>query len=148
LTTPALLGPPDFNGYCQATGQGTVRLIANNAYGWRCTGGGDDDAQAVCAWTYHTDQITNRVADFNNPNSWQCWRANHRLGPIDFSAYCASTSRGTSVYTGTGTAYGWFCAANGDGIDTQDACSRGYGSSPPISRFQNFYDKNSWECWG
>jgi hypothetical protein len=56
---PTLFGAPDFAGYCQATGQGGVRLNANNAYGWQCTAASSlgDDATAVCAWTFHTDRV-------------------------------------------------------------------------------------------
>jgi hypothetical protein len=146
--TVALLGAPDFDGYCQATGQGRVQLVAANAYGWHCSAdnGLGDDAQAVCAWTYRTSGVTNRVADFHDPNTWQCWRARHRLGPINFNAYCVDT--GHPGARGGADAYGWYCLNDSRGIDTQDACRRLYGSTVPISRFQNFYDKNSWECWG
>lgn len=71
------LGMPDFNGYCSATGQGTARLVSQNAYGWRCSAdnGTGDDANAVCAWTYRysSSRVTNRFQDFYDPNSWQCW---------------------------------------------------------------------------
>jgi hypothetical protein len=140
---------PDFDGYCRATGQGGVKLVASNAYGWHCAAdnGTGDDAQAVCAWTYG-GSVTNRVADFNNPRSWQCWRASHRLGPINFTRYCIDSGHSGSRYVDGGNAYGWYCTGDSAGIDTQDACRRLYDSTPPISRFQNFYDKNSWECWG
>jgi hypothetical protein len=147
--TPALLGAPDFGGYCAATGQGSVALKSNDAYGWRCTAdnGTGDDAQSVCQWTYRTTKVANRVTNFNDPHSWQCWRANGKLGALNFTAYCTAT--GFTGATNTGTdAYGWYCAGTGNGIDTQAACALLYGSQPPISRFQNFYDKNSWECWG
>ncbi|MFD1049175.1 hypothetical protein ACFQ1S_28385, partial [Kibdelosporangium lantanae] len=148
--TPALLGAPDFDGYCRATGQGPVQLVRNDAYGWHCSGdnGIGDDAKAVCDWTFHTTQTTNRVQNFNDPNTWQCWRATHKLGLIDFAAYCRSLGHPGAQYNGSGDAYGWYCVNAQNGIDTQDACLRQYGSSPPISRFQNFYDQNSWECWG
>lgn len=145
----ALLGAPDFAGYCAATGQGRARLATNDAYGWRCTSddGTGDDAQAVCAWTYHTQKITNRVADFNNPDSWQCWRANRRLGSIDFAEYCRQTRNSGVYYVDGRYAYGWFCTDAAGGIDAQDACRRLYDTPTPVSRFTNFYDKNPWECW-
>lgn len=147
--TPALLGAPDFNGYCLATGQGPVQLIRNDGYGWHCSAdnGTGDDVNAVCAWTFHTSQITNRIADFSNPNSWQCWRATHKLGPLDFNAYCRALGYPGATYIDGRDAYGWYCTNSGNGLDAQDACRRLYRSNPPISRFQNFYDQNSWECW-
>jgi serine/threonine protein kinase len=150
LVTPALLGRPDFNGYCQATGQGAVTLVANNAYGWHCSAdnGTGDDAEAVCGWTFSTTKVTNRVANFNDPTSWQCWRANRRLGALDFNAYCVDTGRSGAYTVPSKNAYGWFCNGSTSGIDAQAACSLLYGSDPAISRFQNFYNLNSWECWG
>jgi hypothetical protein len=146
----ALLGKPDFDGYCQVTGQGHARLVADNAYGWRCAAdnGTGDAIQAVCAWTYHTSTITNRVGDFNNPDTWQCWRANRRLGSLNFNTYCLDTGHSGTFFVDGANAYGWYCANDGNTIDTQAACRRLYGGGPAISRFANFYDKNSWECWG
>ncbi|WP_163513657.1 serine/threonine-protein kinase [Fodinicola acaciae] len=143
------LGAPDFDGYCRATGQGAVKLVANNAYGWRCStdNGTGDDAQAVCAWTYHSRHLTNRVADFSDPHSWQCWQANGKLGRLDFSAYCRATGHSGATYVQGRDAYGWYCANASDGIDGQSACRLTYHNSSAISRFQDFYDKDSWECW-
>lgn len=146
---PALLGAPDFDGYCRSTGQGGVELVGSDAYGWHCSAdnGTGDNAQAVCAWTFG-GSVTNRVADFNNPRSWQCWRASRRLGAINFTRYCTDIGFSGARYVGGGNAYGWLCTGDSGGIDTQDACRRLYGSTPPISRFRNFYDRTSWECWG
>jgi hypothetical protein len=143
------LGAPDFGGYCQATGQGSVHLVADNAYGWRCAAdnGTGDDAQAVCAWTFHTTHLTNRVADFNDPTSWQCWQTNGELGPLDFAAYCRQAGRPGAAATGT-TAYAWSCAGDPGGIDTQAACRQLYHVPVAVSRFQNYYDRTTWQCWG
>jgi hypothetical protein len=99
----------------------------------------------VCAWTFHTRATVSRVADFNDPNSWQCWRITRRLGALNFDAYCQSTTHSGASYVDGHDAYGWFCA--GAGIDTQRACSSQYQVPVAVSRFRNFYDKNSWECW-
>jgi hypothetical protein len=148
--TPVLLGRPDWAGYCAATGQGQLLQIYDNAYGWRCTAdnGMGNDANDVCAWTYKSDQVTNRVEDFNNPHSWQCWRATRLLGLLDFDAYCKKLGHSGARYVQGLGAYGWFCTGSGGGIDTQDACRRLYGVDPPVSRFQNFYDGTTWQCWG
>ncbi|MFL6118615.1 serine/threonine-protein kinase [Actinophytocola sp.] len=144
-----LLGAPDWDGYCSATGQGRAELKGLGAYSWHCSGdnGIGDDGDAVCDWTYQT-QTTNRIRNFNDPNSWECWRATAKLGPLDFNAYCVLLGHAGARYDGDGTAYGWHCIGDTAGLDAQDACRQLYGSDPPISRFQNFYDKDSWECWG
>lgn len=148
--TPKLLGAPNFNGYCQATGQGSVTLTANNAYGWHCANdnGTGDDAEAVCKWTFNTTKVTNRVANFNDPNSWQCWRANRELGALDFNVYCRSLGFSGAYTVPARNAYGWYCTGSTAALDSQAACAAQYGNQPPISRFQNFYDLNSWQCWG
>jgi serine/threonine protein kinase/transcriptional regulator with XRE-family HTH domain len=145
-----LLGAPDFNGYCQATGQGPVQLIsADYAYGWRCSAdnGIGDDAEAVCEWTDQlpASQVTNRVQDFYDPHSWQCWRITSQLGPPDWNGYCQATGHGAASLT-SNNAYGWHCA-DGSGIDANAACEWTNGTSVMISRFQSFYDPRSWQCW-
>jgi hypothetical protein len=143
------LGAPDFNGYCHATGQGSVHLVANNAYGWHCAAdnGAGDNAQAVCAWTFHTTHLTNRIANFNDPTSWQCWQTNGKLGPLNFTTYCQQTGHPGAITTGT-TAYSWYCTGDPNGIDAQAACRQLYHVPVAVSRFQNYYDPNTWECWG
>jgi hypothetical protein len=151
---PMRLKDPDFKAYCEATGQGTAYLdpAKNDAYGWTCSAptiGGGDDAQAVCVWSNGgATAITNRVADFKNPRSWQCWASNGELGPLDWDAYCRDRGLGRAQDNGTNDAYTWTCTGSTGALDSQDACLVLYGSSPPISRFQDFYDKNSWQCWG
>ena len=44
-------------------------------------------------------------------------------------------------------AYGWRCSADTNALDVRDACLKLYGSTPPVARFQNFADPNSWQCW-
>ena len=148
--TPALLGQPNFDGYCQATGQGPVQLVSDNAYGWHCSAdnGTGDDAKAVCDWTFGISDTTNRVSDFYDPNSWQCWRATRELGSVNFTAYCQAIGYPSAYYVNGRDAYGWYCTNDQNALDLQDACLKLFGSSPPISRFQDFYDQNSWQCWG
>jgi len=146
--TTAILGRPESDGYCQATGQGGVRLTTRNAYGWQCTASSvGDDATDVCAWTFHTSHVVSRVANFDDPSSWQCWRVAHKLGALDFNVYCSKTGHASAVYVDGRAAYGWYCAGSGSGIDTQEACAAQYDKRSAVSRFRNFYDKDSWECW-
>lgn len=62
---------------------GATLLAAYHAYGWHCVAdnGKGDDAEAVCAWTFHlpSSQVTNTVQDFNDPYTWQCWRVTREL---------------------------------------------------------------------
>jgi hypothetical protein len=110
--------------------------------------GTGDDAQAVCAFTYGTYQLTNRVANFNDPNSWQCWHTSiGQLGGLDFNRYCQILGHPSAYNTGSGNAYSWYCTGSRNGIDTQDACRRLYNTNPAVSRFQNFYNPSSWQCW-
>jgi len=147
------LGAPDFNGYCLANGHGNVQLVQNNAYGWVCSGQNNVglDAQAVCSWTFSSPNIANRIENFNDPNSWQCWRSMHgELGSLDWNAYCQDLGHPGALDEGLNNAYTWTCQNGGNmGLDSQTACATLYPADiPPISRFQSFYDKNSWQCWG
>lgn len=150
---PAELGAPDFAGYCKATGQGALTQTDKTAYGYHCTQptSAGLDAEAVCQWTYKTTKVANRVASFADGSTWQCWAANGMLGTLDFDRYCkAKGYTGAVLDPNNNTAYGWSCAGKSSpgAVNTQDACQVLYGSTPPISRFQSYYDPKSWQCWG
>jgi hypothetical protein len=152
LPTPTLLGKPDFNGYCQATGQGSVTLVAaDRAYGWHCaqaTSTGDD-ANAVCAWTYRlsASEVTNSVTNFNDPYSWQCWRAHRQVSAPSWNGYCAMKGWGGAYLSGN-DAYGWHCTGSSSGLDAGAVCGwTNNASSLVVGRFQDFYDPSSWQCW-
>jgi len=68
------LGALDFASYCAAAGQGTSKLVANNAYGWYCTSpSAPIDTNAACNTLYHVSGAVSRFTLYTNPNSWQCW---------------------------------------------------------------------------
>jgi hypothetical protein len=68
------LGALDFASYCAAAGQGTSKLVANNAYGWYCTSpSAPVDTNAACNTLYHVSGAISRFTLYTNPNSWQCW---------------------------------------------------------------------------
>jgi hypothetical protein len=68
------LGTLDFGKYCVAAGLGTSKLIASNAYGWRCTGSSAPvDTTAACRTVYSVADAISRFAVFADPYSWQCW---------------------------------------------------------------------------
>jgi hypothetical protein len=103
----------------------------------------------VCEWSNGgTTRITNRIADFYDPDSWQCWSTNGELGSLDWNTYCQDKGLGDAYDAGKNDAYTWYCTGATAGLDAQDACRVLYGTSTPISRFQDFSDKNSWQCWG
>ncbi|PZG47570.1 hypothetical protein C1I98_13095 [Spongiactinospora gelatinilytica] len=140
------LGEPDFDGYCRAAGRGPVKFTAAlDAYGFHCRAGSAGlDGHNVCAWTYRTQAVADRIGDFHDPGSWECWRAPRgRLGPLDFTRYCAA--RGATARLEGDDAYGWRC--DGALVDSQAACAALYPGGA-VSRFQNFNDPRSWECWG
>ena len=63
-----------FGKYCVAAGLGTSKLIASNAYGWRCAGSSAPiDTTAACDTVYHVGDAISRFAVFADPYTWQCW---------------------------------------------------------------------------
>lgn len=152
--TPFLLGAPNFGGYCQHTRQGDVALLAAyHAYGWHCVAdnGKGDDAEAVCAWTFHLppSQVTNTVQDFNDPYTWQCWRVTRELSAPDWTGYCQYNGHGAAQLTGNDAsdAYGWRCS-DGTAVSATAACEWTNHTTPLVSRFQDFWDPETWQCWG
>jgi hypothetical protein len=68
------LGALDFASYCAQAGQGTSKLVANNAYGWYCTSpSAPVDTNAACNALYHVSGAVSRFTLYTNPSSWQCW---------------------------------------------------------------------------
>ena len=68
------LGVLNVTGYCTASGHGTSKLVANNAYGWQCTSpAAAVDTTAACDFQYHVSDAVSRFAVFASPYSWQCW---------------------------------------------------------------------------
>ena len=147
--SPAMLGAPDWKGYCATAGHGTAQLTSDDAYGWHCTDGAGIDGNAACAWTYgySDNQAIGRIQDFYDQTSWQCWRVSRELGAPDFNGYCRATRQGAVQLT-SDDAYGWHCA-DGAGIDGNAVCAWTYGRNPEqvTNRFEDFYDPNSWQCW-
>jgi hypothetical protein len=68
------LGLLNVTKYCTASGHGTSRLVASNAYGWQCTSpAAAVDTTAACNFQYHVSDAVSRFAVFASPDSWQCW---------------------------------------------------------------------------
>jgi hypothetical protein len=148
--TPHSLGVPNFNGYCQHIGHHTAEVVAANAYGWRCSlyPSLALNVGSVCAWSYHlsTSRVIDVTTNFSDPNTWQCWRVNRYLGPLDFAGYCAAAGLGTSKLIAS-NAYGWYCTAPSAPVDTTAACDTLYHVSNAVARFTVFANPSSWQCW-
>jgi hypothetical protein len=71
------LGGVDMQGYCRSRGYSRADLQGATAYDWRCvdiSGRRDQISMTdACRWQYATTEVIDRVADFYNPYSWQCW---------------------------------------------------------------------------
>jgi hypothetical protein len=68
------LGVLNVSAYCTAAGLGTAKLVADDAYGWECTGSSAPvDTTAGCDTVYHVSDAISRFAVFADPYSWQCW---------------------------------------------------------------------------
>jgi len=68
------LGVLSFSAYCASAGLGTSKLVADNAYGWRCTSSAAAiDTNAACDANYNVSDAVSRFAVFADPYSWQCW---------------------------------------------------------------------------
>ena len=71
------LGGVDLDGYCRSLGHLRVQLDGPTAYDWHCiTTIGQRvaiSATGACQWSWRQPGALDRLADFNNPYSWQCW---------------------------------------------------------------------------
>lgn len=74
-----LLGGVDLRAYCVAKGYEREVLQGDTAYDWRCEADENErdhiSMTDACRWQYGTADVIDRVADFHNPYSWQCWGA-------------------------------------------------------------------------
>jgi Concanavalin A-like lectin/glucanases superfamily len=72
-------GTPDIDGYCRSLGYQGGSLDGATAYDWHCVSGGGShvglDLVRGCGWQYGEGTWQPRSRDFNNPYSWECWRA-------------------------------------------------------------------------
>jgi hypothetical protein len=111
------------------------------------------DPQSACQWQYHQPDVIDRLADYYDPSSWQCYQHEKRLGPIsadDLNAYC-QYKHYTGVYPNGGTAYNWFCHdQNGQRINIAitDVCQWHYSNKQAFDRLVDFNRPDGWECWG
>ncbi|MFC6082789.1 M48 family metalloprotease [Sphaerisporangium aureirubrum] len=151
-SAPALLGPVDFDAYCVSAGADEAVLVADDAYGWRCRIGGEERTFSVteaCRSQYGTRKAIDKIIDFHDSSSWQCWRVSGRLGTADLDGFCRSQGAEAAISVAD-NAYGWRCRLpDGEegGIWVADVCKWQYSRPSVLERMADYYNPESWECW-
>lgn len=142
------LASPNLDGYCASIGEGSSYRASADAYGWQCSGarGTRMDLDAACRWTNQSDQAHASIASFY-VGSVTCWYVVRMLGSADFNGYCRSLGYPGATYNGQ-YAYGWGCSDDPNAIRVDTTCQWQFGDSDITAIFTDFYDKNSWQCWG
>jgi transcriptional regulator with XRE-family HTH domain len=149
------LGPLNFQGYCQASGNTGAVLDQNNASGWRCvTPSGSRlpvDTDAACQWQYKQSDSLSRMVNFSDPNDWRCYSHVRSLGGVNFDQYCQSL--GLLAHLSGQTVYDWRCSSasstdNGQLIDVNSACLQQYKGFDSMASITNYFDPNGWRCIG
>jgi hypothetical protein len=107
--------------------------------------------QRACQWQYKQSDVVDRLADYYDPSSWQCYAHEKKLGGITnyLNGFCQSKH-----YTGVNSihknAYEWQCLDKNNtlvSISVADACQWYYQRNDAIDLLVNFNDPNGWECW-
>jgi hypothetical protein len=155
----------DFSTYCQAHGYSTAKLVADNAYGWRCVSSGGQEVTfsvaAVCREVTAKDNqptILDFLYDFTRTDNlaWECYRLSQvaPLGGLDVNRYCQSQGYDRGVLVGGNTALNWECQSpnysfdlNSVGILT-NACASMYPSTLGTvrARVVDFFNSNAIDC--
>lgn len=123
-----------------------------------------DPIQTICAQQYNklpTDVI-DRLANNDDPASWQCYRDEKLEGNITTDLYPSTEMTrlawyciqkygpGTQLKGLGATAYDWKCqevSGTQQGLNMAEACVTSYGKSDAIDRFSDYNNRNSWQCW-
>jgi hypothetical protein len=143
------LASPDLDAYCTAIGQGDAQLIPGHMHPWHCIRGPRHvvNLNAACQSTNHNRDAVASIADFYT-GAVDCWNATRSFGAPRFDAYCQHDGFHGAVNP-NGTVYGWSCAGGGTRlIYVSLVCQWQLGSQNTTAIFSNFYDKDSWRCWG
>ena len=126
--------------------------------------GTDFSGREICQSQYSAssgvDTIIDRMADYYDPTSLQCYKNLKLLGPIGetgFKSYCINQPQ--SQYAGLfdnsqyrDTAYDWLCQPKDTsklptGLSVTGACNMQYNVKDTIYRLANFNSVDGWECW-
>ena len=170
--TPAVAAEPltyvpegDFATYCQAHGYVGAKLVAQNAYGWRCVSPNGEYATfsvtAVCREVTVKDDsptVLDFLNDFTDAGSrgWWCYRLSQvaPLGRLDLDRYCRDEGYDRGVLVGGDTALNWVCESPGlstpmDSVGRLSiACGRQYPSplGDVAARVVDFFDPRAIDC--
>ncbi len=125
--------------------------------------GTDFSGQTICQYQYPTspgvNTVIDRIANYYDPTSLQCYKNLKLLGPIvgqtGFARYCASQPQYTGLFDNfqyRTTAYDWLCQPKDqsklpNGLAVADACNLQYGVKDAIDRLANYNNVDGWECW-
>jgi hypothetical protein len=118
----------------------------------------------VCrAWFRNTTNnatIVDRLTNYFDPSSLQCYKDLKRLGSLgdneaDFAAQCKKDPGSEGLYNNPQerhTAYDWSCQPKNHnllplGLSIANACDTRYGVSNAIDRLVNYNSPAGWECW-
>jgi predicted outer membrane repeat protein len=110
------------------------------------------NTQKACQWRYNQSDIIDRLADYNDPSSWQCYVHEKKLGGItDYLDSFCKYQRFEGVTNNTsGTAYDWKCLDWHNvptSLSITDACQWHYNRKDAFDRLTDFNRPNGWECW-
>lgn len=152
---PVILGGVNLDGYCQSLGDSSASLDGTTGYDWRCvTLLGDHNGvsmTAACQWQYADPHAEDRLLDYYEPGSWQCFTSASLLGnATNLDGYCQSLGD-SGVSLDGNTAYDWKCvtaAGQHVGLDMTAVCIWQYGRTNLLTRMADFNNPNSWQCWG
>lgn len=104
--------------------------------------------------------IVDRLTNYFDPSSLQCYKNLKRRGPLgnneaDFDAQCKKDLNNEGLYHNPQerhTAYDWSCQPKDHsllplGLSVANACDTKYGVSNAIDRLVNYNSPAGWECW-
>jgi hypothetical protein len=170
---------PDYHGtidlakYCQQIGYS--RFDDTDPFHLMCIGSGETgipvDPLQICRQQHPGEHITiDRLADYFDPTSWQCYANAGRLGPIatvqEVDSFCKFAGNLGIFNNQRSTAYDWKCLHSGGilghytismpsfpvGLSVTDMCSYIYGAhigqkSLVMDRLTDYHNPGGWECW-
>jgi hypothetical protein len=155
----------DFAAYCQAHGYASAKLIAENAYGWRCVSSSGQQVAlsvtAVCREVTVKDDkptVLDFLYDFTRTDSfaWECYRLGQAapLGRLDVNRYCKSQNYDRGVLVGGNTALSWECQSPTYSFDLNsvstltNVCAATYPSNAGTvrARVVDFFNPNAIDC--
>jgi len=155
----------DFTVYCQAHDYQAAKLVAQNAYGWRCVSSTGQEVTfsvtAVCREVTVKDNeptILDFLNDFTDAGDlgWWCYRLSQvaPLGQLDVNSYCQSQGYDRGALVNGNTALSWVCESHSlstplDSVGKLSvACSQQHPSNlgDVAARVVDFFNPNAIDC--